>query len=64
MEPPLLLNQLTVLRNCARTMCARGEFAKQICATIACNRGLVLIPVTLHLIKFFQWDCISRKLML
>ena len=27
-------------------LCARGEFAKQICASIVQNRALVLIPVT------------------
>ena len=33
-------------QNRVRAKHARGEFAEQICATIAYNRGLVLIPVT------------------
>ena len=39
------------LRNCVHAMRARGEFATQICGTIASNRGLVLIPAILTFYK-------------
>ncbi len=40
MEPPLLLNSRRALSNCVRATRARGEFAEQICATIAMQSWL------------------------
>jgi len=40
----LLLAIHVGLRIFVRAKCARGEFAKQICASIVFNRGLVLNP--------------------
>jgi hypothetical protein len=38
------LAEAVVTRNLVRAKRARGEFAKQICASVAGNRGLVLNP--------------------
>ena len=59
MEPLSFWNWLPTLRNRVHKTRARGEFATQICASIVCNRGLVLIPIVLPFLKiFFSWDCI------
>jgi len=44
------------LRNRVRVIRARGEFAKQICGSIVCNRALVLIPVTAWGVFFVAGD--------
>jgi len=42
---PCLFAEHLATRNLVRATRARGEFAKQICASIVSNRGLVLNPV-------------------
>ena len=43
-ESPPCFGMVYGLRNRAHATRARGEFAKQICASIVCNRGLVQNP--------------------
>ena len=59
--PPVCLVEHLVIRNLVRARRARGEFAKQICALIACNLCLVQNPVRelLILILFFIFLLIS-----